>query len=723
MSAVTNEAALKSFQANNDVIKAVTQLSTLDNRTSDVCIAYSGQTWNLMTLEPIMGSSLPYNGGPPRHFNCRSRLRPVTKTFKELGVDAPEIPPGTRASMDGQVPADITFNQFLKKKPISFQDKLLGPKRAQLWRNGDINLTQLVDMRGNPLTITQLEQRIGLKPKPQFNPATNKTVNKEKLTPPKEIFDEPKKVLSKSEVVKLADGDKGTAAIAQADEAAEKARATFNNAIANRIAKGDIDDVESFFALLEGSPYIDETIINAARQRIATAVNQADIKARQIVASNKVDEITNLQHFKEVSAKLVVENMDDPLLGKQLGKVLGEVRKAKEEVFGLHTVEAALKAGKFGTAEEALEDMAQTPVVKAKLKELKAGEKAITDTLTKIKNYEPEDFDDFVKYAKGVLNDGDPPQWVRSYILDSNVWEAAEKHALSIKFIRQAEKALDDLDLAKAKELIDGLPSSVEVKYELDAKLQMLKLEADKIAKQKMIKFQDKATVDLMNKGFTDDIIDSMADEIKAIAKLKDGAWDDLAQTQVRLKALEMRDLRDDAIDRIKALNKQSKGLDEMNQFHSTLPQNIRYNDLYNEVYEKQRKLAKAKAEKGKQEFFAVLEDEIGSDDFAEYFELINEVSKEITKKLGKAQTEKMMSSIKQTIEFGKSKGGSVNMSAYNSAAKIDFAVEIEPMLGSFSRPALQEATIRPHARSCSRYWAARLKNRSGRSRNTSTSK
>ena len=174
--AVANEAALKSFQANNDVIKAVTQLSTLDNKTSDICIAYSGQTWDINTLAPVAGSTLPFNGGPPRHFNCRSRLRPVTMSFRELGLDADEIPAGTRASMDGQVPADITFNQFLKGKPKSFADDLLGPKRAQLWRDGEINLTQLVDMRGNPLTVEQLKARLGMPPsKPAFNPATNRT--------------------------------------------------------------------------------------------------------------------------------------------------------------------------------------------------------------------------------------------------------------------------------------------------------------------------------------------------------------------------------------------------------------------------------------------------------------------------------------------------------------------------------------------------------------------
>lgn len=169
MSAVTNEAAIKSYQANNDVVKAITQLSTLDNKTSDICIAYSGQTWDVNTLQPIpeLGGSLPFNGGPPRHFNCRSRLRPVTKSFRELGLDKDEIPPGTRASMDGQVPADITFSDWLKTKPDSFADDLLGPGRARLWRNGDINLTQLVDMRGNPMSLTQLEARVGIKPQPK----------------------------------------------------------------------------------------------------------------------------------------------------------------------------------------------------------------------------------------------------------------------------------------------------------------------------------------------------------------------------------------------------------------------------------------------------------------------------------------------------------------------------------------------------------------------------
>jgi SPP1 gp7 family putative phage head morphogenesis protein len=150
-----NAAALQSFR-DMEVVKALQQISTLDGKTSDICIAYSGLVWDSETLEPI-GHELQFNGGPPRHFNCRSRLVPVLKSFDELGIDATEVPLATRASMDGAVPGDITFDTFLRGKSKKFQDELLGPGRARLWRKGKITLTQLVDFRGNPLTLDELE--------------------------------------------------------------------------------------------------------------------------------------------------------------------------------------------------------------------------------------------------------------------------------------------------------------------------------------------------------------------------------------------------------------------------------------------------------------------------------------------------------------------------------------------------------------------------------------
>jgi SPP1 gp7 family putative phage head morphogenesis protein len=154
---VAAEARRATFKENDDVIKGIQQVSTLDGRTTDICIAYSGASWDLEG-NPINGTSLPYNGGIPRHWGCRSTEIPITKSFRELGLDIDEFPKGTRSSMDGEVSADLSFADFLKGKSKSFQDDLLGPGRAELWRDGKIALQQLVGGDGNPLTLEQLRK-------------------------------------------------------------------------------------------------------------------------------------------------------------------------------------------------------------------------------------------------------------------------------------------------------------------------------------------------------------------------------------------------------------------------------------------------------------------------------------------------------------------------------------------------------------------------------------
>jgi SPP1 gp7 family putative phage head morphogenesis protein len=156
---VANETRLASLEANAKIIKAVQWVSTLDSRTSEICMARSGKTWTYPDFKPI-GHKIPWNGGPPAHWNCRSTFIPVTKSFAELtgGKIKDTIEPATRASMDGSVAADLTFDQFLKNKPPEFADKMLGKGRAELWRSGKITLNQLLDQRGNPLTLEQLKR-------------------------------------------------------------------------------------------------------------------------------------------------------------------------------------------------------------------------------------------------------------------------------------------------------------------------------------------------------------------------------------------------------------------------------------------------------------------------------------------------------------------------------------------------------------------------------------
>lgn len=160
VSTISNEVRQATYAENSEVVEGVQWLSTLDGRTSDICIARSGLVWTLPDYKP-KGHNLPWGGGPPAHWNCRSTSVPYLPPLEEMGIDSSKVPPAMRSSIDGQVAQDLSFSDFLKGKPTEFADEMLGKGRAQLWRDGKITLNQLLDQRGNPLTLAQLQQRYG----------------------------------------------------------------------------------------------------------------------------------------------------------------------------------------------------------------------------------------------------------------------------------------------------------------------------------------------------------------------------------------------------------------------------------------------------------------------------------------------------------------------------------------------------------------------------------
>lgn len=156
---ISNDARLATYQANSGILRGLRQLSTLDSRTSAICVAYSGATWN-MDRKPIEGTRLPFGAGCPRHPNCRSVIVPLTKSLKEItGLDIPDKETGTRASDLGQVKADMTFEAFLDRHDKAYVDGLLGKGKAELYRGGKITLRDLVDGNGRELTLEQLKKR------------------------------------------------------------------------------------------------------------------------------------------------------------------------------------------------------------------------------------------------------------------------------------------------------------------------------------------------------------------------------------------------------------------------------------------------------------------------------------------------------------------------------------------------------------------------------------
>ncbi|MDN3273383.1 hypothetical protein QWJ07_03950 [Frankia sp. RB7] len=133
--AITTKAVLD----NPDEFEGIQQISVLDGRTSATCISYAGKVWSLPGYKPV-GHSLPYNGGVPRHPNCRSKEIPVLN--KSLG---------------GAPAHDVDFGTFLEGKSDEFTDQLLGKGRAKLYEDGKITLSDLVDQQGRPLTLEELK--------------------------------------------------------------------------------------------------------------------------------------------------------------------------------------------------------------------------------------------------------------------------------------------------------------------------------------------------------------------------------------------------------------------------------------------------------------------------------------------------------------------------------------------------------------------------------------
>lgn len=148
MNHTANAARNHLYDTNSSVIKGVRWVSTLDGRTTMVCAARDGTVY-------------PPNSGPrpPAHPNCRSTTAPVLKSWKEMGINLSEAPEGTRASMDGQVPASSTYDSWLRKKDVAFQEEVLGVTKAKLFRNGELTLDRFVDRAGVEYTLDELRKR------------------------------------------------------------------------------------------------------------------------------------------------------------------------------------------------------------------------------------------------------------------------------------------------------------------------------------------------------------------------------------------------------------------------------------------------------------------------------------------------------------------------------------------------------------------------------------
>lgn len=178
-----NEAKREFAMANQDIADEEGFFATLDNRTTLICQSNDGKKF-------------PIGVGPrpPLHWGCRSlRLlllngeflgtRPLkSSTERELvkefaqqenlsGVKTrDQLPRGKKGSFDefarrrvreltGSTTASTSYQQFLERQSVMFQEDVLGITKAKLFRSGGLKLDQFLDRDGNELTLSQLAKK------------------------------------------------------------------------------------------------------------------------------------------------------------------------------------------------------------------------------------------------------------------------------------------------------------------------------------------------------------------------------------------------------------------------------------------------------------------------------------------------------------------------------------------------------------------------------------
>lgn len=159
-SAISHTAAYarnETAQANADIIAAVKWLSTLDSHTTlQWCVPRDGLQYTL-EHNPI-GHNYPWLAGPGAiHFNCRSTSTFVLKSAEQMRLNG--LSPGSRASMNGQVPADMNYADWLKTQPVNVQDDVLGVIRARLYRKGKLSVDRFVNNKGQLYSLDELRAR------------------------------------------------------------------------------------------------------------------------------------------------------------------------------------------------------------------------------------------------------------------------------------------------------------------------------------------------------------------------------------------------------------------------------------------------------------------------------------------------------------------------------------------------------------------------------------
>ena len=177
---VANEARMDMYEGNGDLIDGYEIVETLDKRTCPICRAYDGKQWVKKDGKLVAkGHRLRWPGPHPLHWQCRGTKIPILKSFADLAGPKSTIPkskirklekltPAQRAAMTYDekllgigkpVSGGMTYNDWLLTQPEAVQIDVLGPGRFRLWKKHKLSMADMVNQKGRPLSIADLEKK------------------------------------------------------------------------------------------------------------------------------------------------------------------------------------------------------------------------------------------------------------------------------------------------------------------------------------------------------------------------------------------------------------------------------------------------------------------------------------------------------------------------------------------------------------------------------------
>lgn len=189
VSHVSNEARELVWEANSDIVRCLRWTATLDGRTTTLCAGRDGHMAPIGDggLLPNDQPLVPPGARPPAHFNCRSvmvavldgvalagdrpfvadartraaRERDFRQQAKADGTSVQEVRRRWADAHVGQEPAGTDYGAWLGRQSHAFQDDVLGPARAQLFRDG-LPIERFNDSSGRRLTLDELRRELGM---------------------------------------------------------------------------------------------------------------------------------------------------------------------------------------------------------------------------------------------------------------------------------------------------------------------------------------------------------------------------------------------------------------------------------------------------------------------------------------------------------------------------------------------------------------------------------